>query len=91
MVRVKTSIYVDKDLWERFKRHARRKGLETSRLLEYVLEDEIAEDEIDEALLKLAGSEVDEIDFEPVEPRGGLVSELVRVVRDERSGSISGH
>ncbi|MEB3772292.1 MAG: hypothetical protein GSR82_01270 [Desulfurococcales archaeon] len=91
MVRVKTSIYVDRDLWERFKRHARRKGLETSHLLERVLEEEIAEDEIDEALLKLAGSEVDEIDFEPVEPRRGLVSELVRVVRDEGSGSISGH
>ncbi len=55
------------------------------------MEEEIAEDEIDEALLKLAGSEVDEIDFEPVEPRRGLVSELVRVVRDEGSGSISGH
>jgi len=30
-----------------------------------------------------------EIDFEPVESAGGLVSELVRVMRDERNNSIS--
>ncbi len=89
MVKVKTSIYVDRDVWERFRRYALRRGVEVSRLLEDLMRDEMVEDLLDDALLSLAGSESYEVDFEPVESRGGLVSELVRVMRDERAGGVS--
>ena len=89
MVKAKTSIYVNKELWERFKRHALSKGLEVSSLLEDIMNEEMAEETISNTLLKLAGSENHEVDFEPIKPRQGLVSELVRAVRDERRHSIS--
>ena len=88
MVKVKTSIYVDKELWEKFKRHALRKGMEVSSLLEDMMRNEMIEDLLDDELLNLAGSETYQIDFEPIKPREGLISELVRVMRDERAGSI---
>ena len=78
-----------RDVWERFRRYALRRGVEVSRLLEDLMRDEMVEDLLDDALLSLAGSESYEVDFEPVEPRGGLVSELVRVMRDERAGGVS--
>ncbi|MCE4599242.1 MAG: hypothetical protein F7C81_03490 [Desulfurococcales archaeon] len=90
MVKVKTSIYVDKELWEKFKMYALKRGMEVSRLLEDMMRDEMIEDALDNILLDLAGSEDYEIDFEPVKPREGLVSELVRVMRDERANSVSG-
>ncbi len=89
MVKVKTSIYVDREVWEKFKRYASRKGVEVSNLLEDVIRDEMVEEELDEVLLELAGSETYEIDFEPVKPSEGLVSELVRVMRDGRADDIS--
>ncbi len=89
MVKVKTSIYVDREVWEKFKRYASRKGVEVSNLLEDVIRDEMVEEELDEVLLELAGSETYEIDFEPVKPKEGLVSELVRVMRDGRADDIS--
>ena len=90
MTKVKTSIYIDRELWERFKRYAAMRGVEASRLLEDIMRDEMVEDALSEALLSLAGSETYEVDFEPVEPRGGLVSELIRAMRDERGGRIPG-
>ena len=88
MVKVKTSIYVDKEIWEMFKRHALRRGVEVSRLLEDMMVDEVVEELLDKALLELAGPQDYEVDFEPVEPKEGLVSELVKVMGDERAGSI---
>ncbi len=88
MVRRKTSIYVDRELWERFKLHALRRGLDVSVLLEDVMRDAMVDEVLDSALSELAGTENYELDFEPVRPEG-VVSELVRVVRDERSGGIS--
>ena len=88
MVKVKTSIYVDKELWEKFKRYALRKGVEVSNLLEDMIRDEMVEDVLDNALLDLAGSETYELDFEPIKPKEGLVSELIRAMRDERADSI---
>ena len=90
MVKVKTSIYINKELWEKFKRHAARKGVEVSRLLEEMISDEIIEDALEDALLGLAGSENYEIDFEPIKAREGTVSDLIRVMRDERSNNLSG-
>ncbi len=81
VVRVKVSTYVDKDVWERFRRYALRRGIKVSELLEDLMRNEMVEDLLDDALLILAGSESYEVDFEPVEARGGLVSELVRVMR----------
>ena len=89
VVRVKVSIYVDRDVWERFRRYALRRGIKVSELLEDLMRDEMVEDLLDDELLSLTGSESYEADFKPAEPRGGLVSELVRVMRDERAGNVS--
>jgi hypothetical protein len=89
MVRVKTSIYVDRKLWERFKRYALKKGVEVSRLLEGAMEEELVEDALEEELLRLSGPEDYELDFEPIKPRKP-VSDLIRVMRDERRGILSG-
>jgi len=89
VVRVKTSIYVDKELWERFKNYALKKGMEVSNFLEDMMRDEMVEETLDSVLLDLAGSENYEIDFEPVKPKEGLVSELIRVMRNERANSVS--
>jgi len=40
--RTKTSIYVDRELWERFRRYARSRGIEVSRLLEEIIREENA-------------------------------------------------
>ncbi|BES82352.1 hypothetical protein [Pyrodictium abyssi] len=90
MVRVKTtSIYVDRDLWKRFRDYARRKGIEASRLLEELMLEAMLEEEVLRALEALEEKPLLELDFEPVEPRGGTVSELVRETRDEQANSIS--
>lgn len=87
MVKVKTSIYVEKELWDKLKSNASKKGLEISRILEEIIRDEMVEDFLEEAIRGMNGSESYEIDFEPVEPEGP-VSEFIRVMRDERSDSL---
>ena len=73
-VKGKTGIYIDRGLRRKFKKHALRKGIEVSNLLEGVL---------DVLLLKFSGQEnCYEVNFEPIEPKKGPVSELIRVVRD---------
>jgi len=89
VARVKTSIYVDRDLWKRFRDYARRKGIEASRLLEELMLEAMLEEEVPRALEALGEAPPLKLDFEPVEPRGGTVSELVREMRDERANSIS--
>jgi hypothetical protein len=39
MARMKTSIYVDRELWTRFREHAIKSGVKASRLLEDLMED----------------------------------------------------
>ena len=90
MVKVKTSIYIERTLWELFKRHAARRGIEVSKLLEELIKDEIVEYSLDDVLLELAGSKDYELDFKPIKPKEGTVSELVRVMRNERADSLSG-
>ncbi|MEM1546782.1 MAG: hypothetical protein QXY40_04620 [Candidatus Methanomethylicia archaeon] len=88
MARKKSSIYVDDELWRRFKKHAIENGVELSTLLEEIIREELM-DNVDKALEELAGLEVYELEFKPIEPREGAVSELVRAMRDERANSIS--
>jgi hypothetical protein len=87
-VRRKISVYVDVELWERFKKHAVERGVGASRLLEELIREELG-DYVDEALGALAGSDSYELDFEPVEPKGP-VSWFVRVMRDERERGLLG-
>ena len=82
---MKTSIYVDRGLWERFKEHALKSGVEVSRLLEDIMADEAVELTLGNALAELAGQENYEIDFEPIEPKEATVSGLIRTMRDERA------
>jgi len=88
VIKVKTSIYISKDLWEKFRVYASKRGIEVSRLLEDIIRDEVLEDSLDSILLELAGVDIYEVDFEPIEVSGGIISDLVRVMRDEQSGSI---
>ncbi len=87
---MKTSVYVDEELWEGLKRRALEAGVEVSALLEELIRDEVPEFALSEALLELAGAEDYCIDFEPVELTEGLVSELVREMRDERARGVPG-
>jgi hypothetical protein len=87
--KVKTSIYADKELWEKYKSSLAKRGLEISQALEDLIKDELVEELLDEILKDLDNAEDYEIDFEPVKPKGGLVSVLVRTMRDERSKGLS--
>lgn len=89
MVKVKTSIYIDREVWESFKKYAAKKGVEVSGLLEEIIRDEIVDFVLDKVLLEAAGSEDYVLDFEPVEAKG-TVSGLVRVMRNERENSLHG-
>jgi len=88
LVKVKTSIYADKELWEKYKLSLARKGLEVSQALEELIREELVEDFLDEALKGVDEDKAIEINFEPVEPKDGLVSIFVRSMRDERAGSL---
>jgi len=89
VVKVKTSIYVNKELWEKYKLSLARRGLEVSQALEELIREELVEDLLDEALKGVNEAKASEIDFEPVKPKDGLVSIFVRSMRDERAGSLS--
>ncbi|MCD6325169.1 CopG family transcriptional regulator [Candidatus Bathyarchaeota archaeon] len=86
MVKVKTSVYVDRDLWSSFKEYASKSGFEVSRMLEELIKNALIEKELDKAVAEIRDSY--EIDFDPVEARGEPVSRLVRVMRDERANSL---
>jgi hypothetical protein len=88
LVKVKTSIYADKELWEKYKLSLARKGLEVSQALEELIREELVKDFLDEALKGVDEAKAIEINFEPVEPKDGLVSIFVRSMRDERAGSL---
>lgn len=67
-VKEKTSIYVDRELWRKFKRYASRRGMDMSSLLEDLIREGLVEESLDGVLLELAGSEDYEVDFEPSSP-----------------------
>lgn len=88
MAKVKASVYVDREVWERFRAYAAKRGVDANRLLEELILDEVVDLVLDEVLLRAASGEEEVLDFEPVEPRGS-VSKLVRIARDERARSVS--
>ncbi|MCS7112942.1 MAG: hypothetical protein RMJ00_02965 [Nitrososphaerota archaeon] len=91
MGKIKSSIYIDEDLWKGLKRRAVEAGLEISSLLEELIRDELMIG-IEEDLLEVGGDlSCLEIDFEPVKPVEGLVSTLTRELRDERGNSLLRH
>ncbi len=86
MSKFKTSIYIDRKLWEKFKEYARRRGIKVSRLIEELMKEVLVEELLD----GLICVERDvELDFEPVVPRGDIVSDLVREMRDEHGDRLS--
>jgi len=87
--KAKTSIYVDRELWEKFKRYAKSKGVEVSKLLEELMREAMIEEELVNGLMDLISDERNELDFDPISPKGGSVSVLVRELRDERENSLS--
>jgi hypothetical protein len=89
MAKVKTSVYADKELWEKHKLSVARKGLEVSQALEEFMKEELFEDMLEEALKGIGEAEGYEIDFEPVKPKADFVSVFVRTMRDERANSLS--
>ncbi|MGB9658919.1 MAG: hypothetical protein ACPLY9_00130 [Nitrososphaerales archaeon] len=89
MVKVKTSIYTDKELWEKYRANVAKKGIDVSQALEEVIREELIEDLLDEAIGVVDEALSYEIDFEPVKPKEGIVSVFVRAMRDERVSGVS--
>lgn len=87
--KVKSSVYIDGEIWRRFKKYAAEQEREASVLLEELMREELMLN-LQDALEELTEQEEKELDFEPVKPITGLVSTLVREMRDERN-SLSGH
>ncbi|MEM0050345.1 MAG: hypothetical protein QXW39_07460 [Candidatus Bathyarchaeia archaeon] len=86
MGKIKTSIYVDEDLWKKFKKIASSRDQELSEALEELLREELMVDL--EAVLRELIDELDtELDFKPVKAKAS-VSELVREMRDERESHL---
>lgn len=88
MSKAKTSIYVDRELWEKFKRYAKSRGVEVSSLLEELMREAMIEEELINGIVDLINSEFKELDFDPIPPREGSVSVLVRELRDERENNL---
>ncbi len=88
--KAKTSIYIDGALWRRFKRYSSGRGKEMTSLMGEMIEEEMLEDSLDKQLDRIAREESIELDFEPVEPKTGSVSELIRSGRDHGNRRLSG-
>jgi len=68
---VKTSIYLDKELWEKFKAYALKNGVEVTKMLEEVIREEMAEDLIGQALIESGSArEACEIESSPLSLKG---------------------
>lgn len=89
MVRAKTSVYVDQGLWKRLRRYSARKSSEVSRILEKTIEEEMTEDLVDAEISRIMKKKAYELSFEPVKLKRGLLSTMVREMRDERASHLS--
>ncbi len=87
--RYKTSVYIDRELWEKLRNYARRRNVEISKLLEELIREGIVEEELIEVLNDIVEEETIELDFEPIMIEAGEISSIVREIRDERSNRIS--
>ncbi|ASI98742.1 ribbon-helix-helix protein, CopG family [Thermococcus celer] len=84
MGRVKTSVYIDEELWREFKELAREESREVSRLLEEAIMNYVVGEliDVDESKVPLW--------VEPVKLRGEETSKVLREMRDEREESLLG-
>ncbi|MEM1832253.1 MAG: hypothetical protein QXJ97_12090 [Desulfurococcaceae archaeon] len=82
MGKIKTSIYVDEDLWKKFKKIASSRDQELSEALEELHGEELMVD-LEAVVRELVDKLDTELNFKPVKAKA-LVSELVREMRDER-------
>ncbi|MCC6043039.1 MAG: hypothetical protein LM598_05375 [Candidatus Verstraetearchaeota archaeon] len=85
--KIKTSIVIDGDLWERFKtKIVGEKGLKgLSKAVEEAIEEELCEDLIVEALERLLGFEKPPLVITPVKPEAQTdAGRVVRELRDSR-------
>ena len=91
-MKTKTSVYIDKDLWRRFKNYAAELGIDVSQALEEVIKEELVGDAVVKVVDSLSKISFKELDFKPVKPANVKikVSEIVREMRDEREDSLLG-
>jgi len=85
MGKVKTSVYVDEELWKEFKELALREGSEISKLLEEALMNYL----INEVLRDVDDSEIP-LWFEPLDVPGESSEKLLREMRDDREKRLLG-
>ena len=81
--KVKTSIMIDADVWQEFKALASsKKGLKgISEAVEEALEEELGERTVMEALTKMEGKKIRDLDVKPVKPKfatsaGKIIAEM---------------
>ena len=86
MGKVKTSVYLDEELWKEFKELAQREKSEVSKLLEEALMNYL----INEVLRDVDDSEVP-LWFEPLKVEGESSEKLVREMRDDREKRLLGY
>ncbi len=85
MGKVKTSVYIDEELWGEFKELAQREKSEVSKLLEEALMNYL----INEVLRDVDDSEVP-LWFEPLKVGGESTEKLLREMRDGREKRLLG-
>jgi predicted transcriptional regulator len=85
MGKVKTSVYIDEELWREFKELAQRENSEVSKLLEEALRNYL----INEVLKDIDDSKIP-LWFEPLDVPKEDSGKLVREMRDEREKSLLG-
>lgn len=88
MGKIKTSIYIDADLWWELKKDAAEEKKDLSKFLEEIISEELLLD-LESRLENMLRKFEEKIEFEPVSSRG-TVSDLVREMRDEREESLLG-
>ena len=86
MGKIKTSIYIDAELWWELKKDAAEEKKDLSKLLEEIISEELLLG-VEDSLREMIREFEEKIEFEPVVAKGS-VSELVRAIRDEREDSI---
>jgi len=89
LAKSKTSIYVDDELWKRFKSASSKKGMDMSKVLEDLIIDELEAEDFGSMLTATAKSGVVELEFKPIRLRGAPVSDLIKAQRDERENHLS--
>jgi macrodomain Ter protein organizer (MatP/YcbG family) len=88
-MKTKTSVYIDKDLWRRFKEYAAGLGIDVSQALEEAIKEELVKDAVVKTVDSLSKISFKELDFKPVNVKI-KISDLVREMRDEREDSLLG-